>query len=181
MALRLLTTVGLFYFIMCEDRHDQNFIEIAFDSLPDHIWLHTTLEDLWPQYMILEVSWDGLWTLSFGLSQFHGHGSWLMCEVTLSEEASTFLTCGKFKLKKTKKRTWSCKVHFKWKCVCIQFNHTKLSPGPHHPNQVNFLCNVGYAQPKQWFGNTHFHLEISCQPPTLKWTATHFSFFADMS
>ena len=22
--------------------------------------------------MILEVSWDGLWTLSFGLSQFHG-------------------------------------------------------------------------------------------------------------
>ena len=33
--------------------------------------------------MILEVSWDGLWTLSFGLSQFHGHGSWLMCEVAL--------------------------------------------------------------------------------------------------
>ena len=25
--------------------------------------------------------WDGLWALSFGLSQFHGHGSWLMCEV----------------------------------------------------------------------------------------------------
>ena len=34
--------------------------------------------------MILEVSWDGLWTLPFGLSQSHGHGSWLMCEVTLS-------------------------------------------------------------------------------------------------
>jgi hypothetical protein len=33
--------------------------------------------------MILEVSWDGLWTLSFGLSQFHGHGSWLVCEVAL--------------------------------------------------------------------------------------------------
>ena len=31
--------------------------------------------------MILEVYWDGLWTLSFGLSQFHGYGSWLMCEV----------------------------------------------------------------------------------------------------
>jgi hypothetical protein len=28
------------------------------------------------QYMSLEVCWDGLWTLSFGLSQFHGHGSW---------------------------------------------------------------------------------------------------------
>ena len=34
--------------------------------------------------MILEVSWDNLWTLSFGLSQCHGHGSWLMCEMALS-------------------------------------------------------------------------------------------------
>ena len=33
--------------------------------------------------MILEVCWDGLWTLSFGLSHFHGHGSWLVCEVAL--------------------------------------------------------------------------------------------------
>ena len=28
-------------------------------------------------------SWDGLWALSFGLSQFHGHSSWLVCEVAL--------------------------------------------------------------------------------------------------
>ena len=34
--------------------------------------------------MILEVCWDGLWTLSFGLSHLHGHGSWLVCEVALS-------------------------------------------------------------------------------------------------
>jgi hypothetical protein len=33
--------------------------------------------------MILEVSWDELHTLSFRLSQFHGHGSWLVCEVAL--------------------------------------------------------------------------------------------------
>ena len=33
--------------------------------------------------MILEVSWDGLWMLSFGLAQFQGHGSWLICEVAL--------------------------------------------------------------------------------------------------
>ena len=33
--------------------------------------------------MILEVCWDGLWTLSFGLSQLHGHGCWLVCEVAL--------------------------------------------------------------------------------------------------
>ena len=30
---------------------------------------------------------DGLWTLSFGLSQFHGHGSWLVCEVAPSNAA----------------------------------------------------------------------------------------------
>jgi hypothetical protein len=45
---------------------------------------HMALHCPWPHYMILEVPWDGLWTLSFGLSQFHGHGSWLMCEVALN-------------------------------------------------------------------------------------------------
>ena len=34
--------------------------------------------------MIVEVAWDNLWTLSFGLSQLHGHGSWPVCEVALS-------------------------------------------------------------------------------------------------
>ena len=34
--------------------------------------------------MSLEVCWDGLWALSFGPSQFHGHGSWLVCEVALN-------------------------------------------------------------------------------------------------
>ena len=29
-------------------------------------------------------SWDGHWTLSFGLSQFHGCDSWLMWEVALT-------------------------------------------------------------------------------------------------
>ena len=33
--------------------------------------------------MILEMSWGGLWTL-FGLSQFHGHGSSLLCEMVLN-------------------------------------------------------------------------------------------------
>ena len=64
------------------------WIEIHWNSIwlrvRSHMTSHTTLEDLWPHYMILEVSWDGLWTLSFGLSQFHGHGSWLMCEVALT-------------------------------------------------------------------------------------------------
>ena len=29
------------------------------------------------------IGWDGLWPVSIGLSQFHGHGSWLTCEVAL--------------------------------------------------------------------------------------------------
>ena len=48
------------------------------------IWLHTTLEGPWPHYMILEVCWDGPWTLYFGLSQFPDHGFWLVCEVTVN-------------------------------------------------------------------------------------------------
>jgi hypothetical protein len=30
MALQTFTTLGLFYFIMCEDPHEYKFIEIAF-------------------------------------------------------------------------------------------------------------------------------------------------------
>ena len=35
-------------------------------------------------YMILEVSWDGLWILSFGFSQSHGHGFWLVCDMVIT-------------------------------------------------------------------------------------------------
>ena len=38
--------------------------------------------------MNLEVSWDGLWTLCFGLSQFQGHSSWLVCVMVLSHKKS---------------------------------------------------------------------------------------------
>ena len=46
--------------------------------------------------MTLEVCWDGLWTLSFGLSQCHGHGSWLVYEAALRYEHKTGLIvlCG---------------------------------------------------------------------------------------
>ena len=83
MALRTLTTIDFFYFIMCEDPHEYKFVEIAFSWGPSHIWLHTTLEGACPHYMILEMSCDSIWTLSFGLSQFHGHDSWLVCEAAL--------------------------------------------------------------------------------------------------
>ena len=44
MAIRMLTTVELFYITMCEDPHEQKFIDIAFGRGPGHIWLHMTLE-----------------------------------------------------------------------------------------------------------------------------------------
>jgi hypothetical protein len=75
----------LSYYIIYEDPHESKIIEIEFGWRPSHIRLHTTLEGPWPHYMmILEMCWDGLWTHSFGLSQFHGHRSWLMCEVALN-------------------------------------------------------------------------------------------------
>ena len=66
-------------FLSCVRTHinKKNYNEIAYGWGLGHIWLHTTLEGPWPHHMMLEVCWDGLWTLSFGLSQFNGHGSWL--------------------------------------------------------------------------------------------------------
>ena len=65
-------------------RMNRNSIETTFGWGLGHIRLHTTLEGPWPHYVILEVSWDGLCTLSFGLSQFRGHVSWRVCELALS-------------------------------------------------------------------------------------------------
>ena len=93
MALRTLTTIDLFNFIRCEDLHEEKLVEITFGWGPGHIWLHTTLESPWPHYMILEVSWDGLWTPSFGLSQVHGHGTWLMCEVAFITSKKVSSSC----------------------------------------------------------------------------------------
>ena len=45
MVFRMLPTVDLFYFIMREDLHVWNFIEIAICWEPSHIWRHSTLED----------------------------------------------------------------------------------------------------------------------------------------
>ena len=56
---------------------------MAFRWGPSHIWLHTTLEGPWPHSMILESVLGQPLDTAFGLSQFHGHGSWLVCEVAL--------------------------------------------------------------------------------------------------
>jgi hypothetical protein len=109
MALRMFTIVDLFYFIVCEDPREFEFIEITIGWGPSHIWLHIALEGPWPHYMNLEVSWNGLWTLSFGLSQFHGHNSWLVCEVALILARSHHMFCT---LEKTKWASWK-NNHFK--------------------------------------------------------------------
>ena len=48
--------------------------------------------------MILEVYWDGLWTLSFRLSQSPGHGYWLLCEVALRLQETENSASGPFTL-----------------------------------------------------------------------------------
>ena len=84
---------------------------ITFGGGPNHIWLHTTLEGPCPHYMILEVSWDGLWTLSFGLSHFHGHGSWLVCEVALiTPSVLSTLTYHQFHLLRAHSKAWWFRV-----------------------------------------------------------------------
>ena len=64
------------WFILFYHVWELTWIEIHWNGIwlragPGHIWLHTTLEGPWPHHMILEVSWEGLQTLSLRLSQFH--------------------------------------------------------------------------------------------------------------
>ena len=87
MALWTLTIVGLFYFYHVWE--GLAWIDIHWNSIWLRLLSHMSSHYTWrsvPHYMILEVSWDGLWTLSFGLSQFHGHGSWLVCEVAVKPD-----------------------------------------------------------------------------------------------
>ena len=52
----MLTTVGLFDFIVCEDLHEEKFIEIALVEARSHMASHYTRESVTAlQYMILEV------------------------------------------------------------------------------------------------------------------------------
>jgi hypothetical protein len=75
----------LFYFLSCvKARMNRNSFEIAIGRGPDHICLHTTLEGtVTTLHDFGDVLGRPFWTLSFGRSQFHGHCSWLLCEVLL--------------------------------------------------------------------------------------------------
>ena len=85
MALQMLTTIDLFYILMWVLTHKKKLIEIAFDRWPVTYDFTLHFENPRPHYMILKVSWDGLWTLSIGLLQFQGHGSRLVRGVALSD------------------------------------------------------------------------------------------------
>ena len=71
----------------------KKLIEMACGWRPGHKWVHTTLENPWPHFMVLEVSWNGPWALSFGLSQPHGHSPWVMCEAALCKSKERMETC----------------------------------------------------------------------------------------
>jgi hypothetical protein len=77
MPFRTLTTVDfiLFYHVwgLAWINFHWNIIWLRARShrTPHHTWASVTTLT----YMMLEVCWDGLWTFSFGLSPFHGHGS----------------------------------------------------------------------------------------------------------
>ena len=108
--------------------HEYRFIEKAFGWRPGHTWLHTRLEGPWSHYMIWEVGWDGLWTLSFGLSQCHGHGSWLMCEVALRALA------GKVLDGPTSRVYWVIAASMQFSCLC---------PGPCQPHMYSKMKATG--------------------------------------
>jgi hypothetical protein len=91
MILWMLTTVDLLYFIVCEELHEWKFIEtplveglVTYDfTLQSKVHDHTTR--CW------RVCWDGLLTHSFGLPQFCGHDSWLVCRVAIRATSHTRL------------------------------------------------------------------------------------------
>ena len=85
MTLRMLTTVGLFYFIIV---WGPTWIEIHWNTswlmARSHMASHYTWESMTTLHDfggVLEWPLDGLQTLSFGPSQSHGHSSWLVCKV----------------------------------------------------------------------------------------------------
>ena len=81
-ALQNLTTVDLLYFIMC----DLTWLEIHWNIIWWREWSHMASHYTWGPMTTLHdfgnVSGCHV-DISFGLSRFHGHGSWLVCEVAL--------------------------------------------------------------------------------------------------
>ena len=120
------------------------WIEIHWNSLwlrARHIWLHTTLEALWAGSVSLDVCWDGLWTLSFGLSQVTALGSCVkrpwgpvtiaLQVVSMLEKAEPVHVRFKLCLRDQESIKWmqdGCKV-FIWIPTWHQMDHVSWSLG----------------------------------------------------
>ena len=85
-ALRMLTNC---WFILSYHVWRPACLEIHWNSIwlraQSHMTLKYTRGGVTTLHDFLEVSWDSLWTLSFGLPQLTGYSSWLMCEVALTD------------------------------------------------------------------------------------------------
>jgi hypothetical protein len=79
------------WFILLYHAWGSAWIEIHWNSVWLRAWSHTTSHYTWGSVRNITWFWrcvgTAFWTLSFGLSQFHGHGSWLVCEVVLSTKS----------------------------------------------------------------------------------------------
>ena len=134
MALQTLTAADLFHIITCEDPHEQKFIELAFGQGSHHIWLtlhlrvrdHTTLHSFGGV-----LGPPSIRTLSFRLSQFHDHNSWLVCEVAL--------------ISKTMKHCSS------WNLAPVINNHVSIINHKHVLILIskNFHCSHGFTITQQ--------------------------------
>ena len=86
---------------------------------------------MWPHYVILEVCWDDLWTLFGGLLQFHGYGSWLVCEVALRPNSNAHLdkawtTTHPAKKIKINKKSVQSAFTSSGNCVCYSIHQMQL-------------------------------------------------------
>ena len=87
LALQILTTIDLLYVIMCED---PTLIEFHWNNNWLRAWSFTSSHHTWGPVTTLHDFGSVLrWPLdtSFWLSQVHGRGSWLVCEVALSMQS----------------------------------------------------------------------------------------------
>ena len=75
------------WFILFYHVWGPTWMEIHWNNIWLRNWSHITSHYTWGSVTTLHDFGGvlvGLWTLSFGLSQFHGHGSGFVCEVALS-------------------------------------------------------------------------------------------------
>jgi hypothetical protein len=83
----------ILFYHMWGPRMNKKFIQIAFGWGPGHIWLHTTLEGMWPHYnMMLEVCWG--WHLDTFLWALTISWSWLLARVVWCGEVALNLELG---------------------------------------------------------------------------------------